>query len=96
MAGFDFWLQRFLQKNPDGVNTEEEKTVWRVPGHSSCSGYYYYLSFVNTTWKKLIEPLDKWERLTIADAVQAVAFQDGEVVLEEGEQGEDFYIIVKG
>jgi len=44
----------------------------------------------------VLEPLDKWERLTIADAVQAVTFQDGEAVVEEGEQGEDFFIIVEG
>ena len=45
---------------------------------------------------RLVEHLDKWERLTIADALEAVVFEDGETVLRKGDQGEDFFIIVEG
>ena len=45
---------------------------------------------------RLLEHLDKWERLTIADALEAVSFEDGETVVQKGEQGEEFYIIVDG
>ena len=42
------------------------------------------------------ENLDKWERLTVADALEAVNFEDGEVVVKQGEPGDDFFIIVDG
>ena len=45
---------------------------------------------------RLSEHLDKWERLTIADALEAVCFEDGETVIKKGDQGEDFFIIVEG
>lgn len=43
-----------------------------------------------------VESLDKWERLTVADALEPVAFDDGETIVRQGEPGEDFYIIVEG
>lgn len=42
------------------------------------------------------ESLDKWERLTVADALEPVSFDDGETIVRQGEQGDDFYIIVEG
>ena len=42
------------------------------------------------------ENLDKWERLTVADSLEAVSFEDEEVVVRQGEQGNDFFIIVEG
>jgi cAMP-dependent protein kinase regulator len=42
------------------------------------------------------ESLDKWERLTVADALQVVQFKDGEAVVEQGCPGDDFYIIEEG
>lgn len=42
------------------------------------------------------ESLDKWERLTVADALEPVAFDDGETIVKQGEKGDDFYIIVEG
>lgn len=40
--------------------------------------------------------LDDWERLTIADALEAVQFSDNEVIVRQGEAGNDFFIIVEG
>lgn len=42
------------------------------------------------------ESLDKWERLTVADALVLAQFNDGEVVVEQGKPGDDFYIIEEG
>lgn len=42
------------------------------------------------------ESLDKWERLTVADALEPVSFGDGETIVKQGEAGDDFYIIVEG
>lgn len=44
----------------------------------------------------ILENLDKWERLTVADSLEAVSFEDEEVVVKQGEQGNDFFIIVEG
>lgn len=41
------------------------------------------------------ESLDKWERLTVADALEPCTFSDGENVVTQGEEGEDFFIIVE-
>lgn len=43
-----------------------------------------------------IESLDKWERLTVADALEPVSFDDGETIVQQGAAGDDFYIIVEG
>lgn len=44
----------------------------------------------------ILESLDKWERLTVADALEPVSFNDGETIVRQGEPGDDFYIIVEG
>ncbi|XP_055707772.1 cAMP-dependent protein kinase type I regulatory subunit isoform X2 [Phlebotomus papatasi] len=44
----------------------------------------------------ILESLDKWERLTVADALETVSFEDGETIVKQGEPGDDFYIIVEG
>lgn len=44
----------------------------------------------------ILESLDKWERLTVADALEPVGFEDGETIVSQGEAGDDFYIIVEG
>ena len=42
------------------------------------------------------ENLDKWERLTVADALEATSFEAGQAVVRQGQPGDDFYIIVSG
>lgn len=44
----------------------------------------------------ILDSLDKWERLTIADALVPITFPDGHTVVEQGHAGEDFYIIEEG
>lgn len=41
------------------------------------------------------ENLDKWERLTVADALEPVQFEDGQEIVRQGEPGEDFFIILE-
>ena len=54
------------------------------------------------SWQKweikrwFLENLDKWERLTVADALEATSFEDGADVVRQGEPGDDFFIIVDG
>ena len=39
--------------------------------------------------------LDEWERLTVADALEPVQYDEGQEVIRQGEPGEDFFIIVE-
>merc|ERR1712142_747140 len=44
----------------------------------------------------ILENLDKWERLTVADAREATSFESGQAVVRQGQPGDDFFIIVEG
>ncbi|KAK4036236.1 cAMP-dependent protein kinase type I regulatory subunit isoform X1 [Daphnia magna] len=44
----------------------------------------------------ILESLEKWERYTVADALEPCGFEDGETIVRQGEPGDDFYIIVEG
>ena len=45
---------------------------------------------------KILEKLEDWERLTIADALKQETFRPGEQVVKQGESGADFYLIISG
>ena len=45
---------------------------------------------------KILHELDQWERLTVADALETVQFNDGDNVVVQGEKGNDFFIIAEG
>lgn len=53
-------------------------------------------SNLNSFYRKHTESLDKWERLTVADALEPCSFDDAETIVKQGEAGDDFYIIVEG
>ncbi|KAF6082597.1 protein kinase cAMP-dependent type I regulatory subunit beta [Phyllostomus discolor] len=44
----------------------------------------------------ILESLEKWERLTVADALEPAQFEDGEKIVVQGEPGDDFFIITEG
>jgi cAMP-dependent protein kinase regulator len=52
--------------------------------------YQEFLSKVS-----ILESLDKWERLTVADSLEPVQFDDGQKIVVQGERGEDFFIIIE-
>ena len=45
---------------------------------------------------KILQELDQWERLTVADALETVQYSDGDTIVVQGEKGNDFFIIVEG
>lgn len=61
----------------------------------------YFLTFLAVTvWRNsfdscLSESLDKWERLTVADALEPVQFEDGQKIVVQGEPGDEFFIILE-
>ncbi|OQS00438.1 cAMP-dependent protein kinase regulatory subunit [Achlya hypogyna] len=44
----------------------------------------------------LLESLSEYERLTVADALRVATFNDGEVIIRQGDDGNLFYIISEG
>lgn len=44
----------------------------------------------------ILESLDEWERLTVADALEPVTFEPQQEVVVQGQPGNDFFIIVEG
>lgn len=53
--------------------------------------YEQFLSKVD-----IFESLDKWELLTVADALETCQFEDNQEIVKQDENGDDFYIIVEG
>uniref|UniRef100_A0A673ILT8 cAMP-dependent protein kinase type I-alpha regulatory subunit n=1 Tax=Sinocyclocheilus rhinocerous TaxID=307959 RepID=A0A673ILT8_9TELE len=43
----------------------------------------------------ILESLDKWERLTVADALETVQFEDGQKIVVQGQPGDEFFIILE-
>jgi hypothetical protein len=41
------------------------------------------------------ESMTKWEKLTVADALEPFSFEDGQVIMKEGEPGDMFYLITE-
>jgi len=44
----------------------------------------------------ILAPLQKYERLVVADALEPVNFKKGEVIVKQGDTGDVFYIIIEG
>ncbi|VDK21425.1 unnamed protein product [Taenia asiatica] len=44
----------------------------------------------------ILDNLEKWERLTVADALEPVRFEAGDCIVQQGDPGDDFYIIIEG
>jgi len=44
----------------------------------------------------ILAPLSKYERLTVADALEPANYDDGDVIVKQGDPGDTFYIIVEG
>uniref|UniRef100_A0A8C4ZQZ2 cAMP-dependent protein kinase type I-alpha regulatory subunit n=1 Tax=Gadus morhua TaxID=8049 RepID=A0A8C4ZQZ2_GADMO len=43
----------------------------------------------------ILESLEKWERLTVADSLETVQFEDGQKIVVQGEPGDEFFIILE-
>lgn len=47
------------------------------------------------TSSSCVDNLEKWERLTVADALEPVRFEAGDCIVQQGDPGDDFYIIIE-
>uniref|UniRef100_A0A674JT56 cAMP-dependent protein kinase type I-alpha regulatory subunit n=1 Tax=Terrapene triunguis TaxID=2587831 RepID=A0A674JT56_9SAUR len=61
--------------------------------------FFYFLYFLLNeeflSKVSILESLDKWERLTVADALEPVQFEDGQKIVVQGEPGDEFFIILE-
>lgn len=44
----------------------------------------------------LLQGLDKWERLSVADALEPAYYKDGDAVMRQGDEADCFYLILEG
>jgi len=72
----------------------DRKTYRRILMGSTIKKRKMYEEFLAKV--KILQELDQWERLTVADALEPVQFNDGDNIVEQGEKGNDFFIIVEG
>lgn len=68
--------------------------------NSSVALNHFDFTFLNKSgieWQccSWAESLDKWERLTVADALETVQFEDGQKIVVQGEPGNEFFIILE-
>ncbi|KDO16671.1 hypothetical protein SPRG_00979 [Saprolegnia parasitica CBS 223.65] len=84
------------------VKVKENAKVWALDRQT-----FKYI-IMETTMKKrdqykgfiekvpLLESLSEYERLTVADALRVATFNDGEIIIRQGDDGNLFYIISEG
>jgi cAMP-dependent protein kinase regulator len=72
----------------------DRKTYRRILMGSTIKKRKMYEEFLSKV--KILHELDQWERLTVADALETVQFNDGDNIVVQGEKGNDFFIIVEG
>ncbi|UJR24582.1 hypothetical protein I4U23_005957 [Adineta vaga] len=72
----------------------DRKTYRRILMGSTIKKRKMYEEFLSKV--KILQELDQWERLTVADALETVQFNDGDTIVVQGEKGNDFFIIAEG
>ena len=53
-----------------------------------------YMNFLSKV--KMLENLSEVERGIVADALEPVTFKKGDVIMQQGDPGKDFFIIIEG
>ena len=44
----------------------------------------------------ILQTVDSYERSKIADAIKEQTFEEGDLIIKEGDEGSDFFIIIEG
>ncbi|NWX58376.1 KAP0 kinase, partial [Promerops cafer] len=74
-----------------GIDRDSYRRILMASTPQNLNMYEKFLSKVS-----ILESLDKWERLTVADALEPVQFEDGQKIVVQGEPGDEFFIILEG
>eukprot|EP01135_Chromosphaera_perkinsii_P011759 Nk52_evm5s2496 gene=Nk52_evmTU5s2496 len=81
-------------KTDVGVWAIDRDSYRRILMGSTMRKRKMYESFLQKV--PILDSLDHWELLTVADSLEPANFHDGEVIVKQGEAGDVFYIIVEG
>ena len=84
------------------VISTEKSTVWVLNRHAfrhivqdiGAGKLRQYISFMNEV--ELLRPLASYEREQLADALEAVTFNENELVFEQGDDGYAMYLVWSG
>ena len=87
-------FQIVIQKDFDGINNQQEEIISGAAFKNLNSGYQFFFSF--RFWLIFSERLDKWEKLAVADALEETSYPDGELIIKQGQVGEEFFFVVEG
>eukprot|EP00457_Paulinella_chromatophora_P002006 gb/GEZN01002009.1/.p1 GENE.gb/GEZN01002009.1/~~gb/GEZN01002009.1/.p1 ORF type:complete len:772 (-),score=141.10 gb/GEZN01002009.1/:214-2529(-) len=103
-AGTSFGELALMYNSPRAASCTAavDSTVWvidrytyrRVVTDLSEKKFGVYVSFLNKV--DLLAPLANYEREKIAEALEEVKFQGGEIVIKEGETGDCMFLIYEG
>eukprot|EP00049_Salpingoeca_infusionum_P010295 m.174965 g.174965 ORF g.174965 m.174965 type:complete len:447 (+) comp14601_c0_seq1:471-1811(+) len=72
----------------------DQETYRRILMGSTIKKRKMYEDFL--TKVQILADLDKYERLQIADALESCSFTDGTDIVKQGEEGNEFFIILSG
>nr|5K8S_A Chain A, CAMP-dependent protein kinase regulatory subunit [Plasmodium falciparum 3D7]5K8S_B Chain B, CAMP-dependent protein kinase regulatory subunit [Plasmodium falciparum 3D7] len=61
------------------------------PGAKKRKMYEDILSHVN-----ILKDMDPYERCKVADCLKSKSYNDGEIIIKEGEEGDTFFILIDG
>ena len=78
----------------DGLFNHIRDSYKKVLMESTIKKRDLYGEFLNSL--SILVELDKWERLTVADALEEVIYEDEEVVFAKGDIGKEFFMILEG
>lgn len=81
-------------KTPVKLWAIDRQTYRRVLMGSTIKKRKQYDEFLSKV--PIFSDLDKWERSTVADALEPCAYEEGTHVIEQGQTGDDFFIIMDG
>ena len=88
-------LALFIYKNEAKLAANEFFFYWFVRVYFGIATTSIDISAVEQLVQFCLESLDKWERLTVADALEPIIFEAGQEVVVQGQAGSDFFIIVE-
>jgi cAMP-dependent protein kinase regulator len=99
-----FFLPALIHNTPRQatVVAKTDVTVWGLERTAyratlmkiTCDKREQYGEFLHKV--PLLSSLDRYERMLICDTLEPIEYQDGDVILRQGEVGHSFFLIVSG
>eukprot|EP00730_Choanoeca_flexa_P003419 TRINITY_DN11407_c0_g1_i5.p1 TRINITY_DN11407_c0_g1~~TRINITY_DN11407_c0_g1_i5.p1 ORF type:complete len:368 (+),score=142.39 TRINITY_DN11407_c0_g1_i5:73-1176(+) len=92
----------YNQPRAASVRAKSEATLWaldqdtyrRILMGSTIKKRKMYENFLEKV--EILKDLDKYERMQIADALESCSYPDGADIVKQGEEGNEFFILLEG